>query len=143
MEEQWSIPAGTRTIKFIIMGERISGIDNDSYLDELFLHLNLASDSCSQYVPPLVSVKKPDGNRTPKIYPNPVSGQAIVNIPGTAHNQLMIRLYDSGGKLVKEYPNVAPPTFYFEKEDLPNGPYVMQIIGNNEVLHNIKFGLVD
>ena len=51
VQDSWAIPAGTRNIRFIIMGTRTAGTDNDSYFDELFLKLNLEGDSCSQYNP--------------------------------------------------------------------------------------------
>ena len=32
------------------MGERNSGVDNDSYIDDCFLRINLDADSCSYYI---------------------------------------------------------------------------------------------
>ena len=39
VQDTWAIPAGTRNIRFIIMGTRTTGTDNDSYFDELFLRV--------------------------------------------------------------------------------------------------------
>lgn len=45
------VPSGTRFIRFIIMGTRFSGADNDSYLDNIFLELLSGDFSCSPYAP--------------------------------------------------------------------------------------------
>jgi hypothetical protein len=47
-----SIPVGTRTIRFILMGKRNAGVDNDSYFDEIFLRLLQGDLSCDAYVSP-------------------------------------------------------------------------------------------
>ena len=46
------VPAGTRTIRFIIMGTRFAGTDNDSYLDNIFCKLFTGNLDCSTYAPP-------------------------------------------------------------------------------------------
>ena len=50
--EQASIPIGTRKIRLIIMGTRISGADNDSYFDEIFCRVRTLPSGCSQYLAP-------------------------------------------------------------------------------------------
>lgn len=47
-----SVPVNTRTIKFILMGTRFAGTDNDSYLDQLFLRLLRGDVTCGTYSPP-------------------------------------------------------------------------------------------
>ena len=44
-----AIPLGTRYVKFILMGQRNSGSDNDSYIDNAFLRISLSGDSCNAY----------------------------------------------------------------------------------------------
>ncbi|MBK9981776.1 MAG: metallophosphoesterase [Saprospiraceae bacterium] len=46
------VPSGTRFIRFIVMGTRYQGTDNDSYIDDLFLELLSGDFSCSPYAPP-------------------------------------------------------------------------------------------
>jgi MYXO-CTERM domain-containing protein len=47
--EDLPIPANTRSISFVIKGTRTNGIDNDSYLDALFLYVDTSSDGdCDQ-----------------------------------------------------------------------------------------------
>jgi hypothetical protein len=46
------VPIGTRTIRYIVMGTRYSGTDNDSYLDNIFCALYAGDLTCSAYNPP-------------------------------------------------------------------------------------------
>jgi hypothetical protein len=46
------VPPGTRTIRVNIMGTRLAGTDNDSYIDDIFLQLITAPSGCSAYAPP-------------------------------------------------------------------------------------------
>lgn len=72
------VPPGTRTIKYIVMGKRFSGVDNDSYLDNLFLQLFHGDFSCTSYQSPgplhgRIYVDKnaaanPDGKSWPTAY---------------------------------------------------------------------------
>lgn len=46
---QVEAPVGTRVIDFVMAGTRNSGTDNDSYLDEVGLHLLLESPDCAMF----------------------------------------------------------------------------------------------
>ena len=46
------VPIGTRTIRYILMGTRFSGVDNDSYADNIFCKLFTGDLDCSTYSPP-------------------------------------------------------------------------------------------
>ena len=46
------VPSGTRTIRYIIMGTRTAGTDNDSYFDNIFCKLLTGDLDCSSYAPP-------------------------------------------------------------------------------------------
>ena len=81
------------------MGERVSGVDNDSYIDDCYLKINLDADSCSYYIP--------DSNSTAiyrpkllnlKLYPNPVADIAMINIPYSESNHLSVRVISFEGK---------------------------------------------
>ena len=143
VNEQMAIPSGTRFIKYIMMGERLGGSDNDSYIDETFLKINLAADSCSYYNPNSTSTIQNLELLNLKLYPNPVSNTAIVNIPYTKNDHLSIRIIDIQGKLVKEYNHVHPPTFTFNTDEIKNGLYLLQIYGQEKNIGNIKFGVIE
>ncbi len=51
-EHTLTVPIGTRTIRYILMGTRTSGTDNDSYFDNIFLELLTGELTCSAYTPP-------------------------------------------------------------------------------------------
>lgn len=51
-EKSVIVPASTRFIRYIVMGTRFDGTDNDSYIDDLFLELQSGDFSCSPYAPP-------------------------------------------------------------------------------------------
>jgi acid phosphatase type 7 len=122
VQNTWAIPAGTRNIRYIIMGTRTAGTDNDSYFDELFLKLNLAGDSCSQYNPS-VNIRKEIETQQLKVYPNPVENTAILNVPNTNGAHLTLKLFNATGQIIKEYDHVHGPTFIFHREQLKSGLY--------------------
>ena len=143
VSENWLIPAGTRYIRYIMMGERVSGVDNDSYFDDCFLQLNLNADSCSYYIP--------DGNTeiiyTPtllniKMYPNPLSNISILNIPYTQSDHLRINIVNMAGKVIKEYNHVHPPSFILEKGDLSDGVYFVQVYDYKNLIGLLKFNVI-
>ncbi len=125
-QDSWAVPAGTRNIRFIIMGTRTSGADNDSYLDELFLKLNLNGDSCSQFD---ITAGIEPSNETEQllVYPNPVTNSAIVNIPNTNGEHLVAKLFNSSGQVVKEMHHVHGPTFTLNRGELATGMYFLVI----------------
>jgi len=51
-EMLFPVPAGTRTLRVNIMGTRLAGVDNDSYVDDVFLELTTAFEGCFSYEPP-------------------------------------------------------------------------------------------
>lgn len=133
------IPSGTKFIKYIMMGERNSGTDNDSYIDDTFLAINLSADSCSYYIPDTTENKKEVDLLNLILYPNPVINSAIVNIPYTKNDHLSVRIFDMRGKLVQSFPHVHPPTFTFNVNKMGVGLYLLQIYDNEEIIGNIKF----
>ena len=52
VDETIAIPIDTRTIRYIVMGTRFGGTDNDSYFDEIYCRISDGIDSCSAYVAP-------------------------------------------------------------------------------------------
>ena len=146
------------------MGTRNSGTDNDSYIDETFLKIDLSGVSCSQFildpedtiiVPIDTNTNPIDTNSNPidtntsisnqtqllnlKMYPNPVVNKSLLNIPYTKSNHLAIKVYDYKGRIVQEYKHIHPPTFYLEKDDLSTGTYLLQIFDNENIIGRIQF----
>lgn len=130
-QNSWAVPAGTRFIKYIMMGTRTSGTDNDSYLDELYLRLNLNGDSCSQYNP-AAGVENITTLQELKVYPNPVTTSAIINIPNTNGEHLKAKIFNTSGQVVKEMHHLHGPTFTINRGEMANGLYILMIYNNND-----------
>lgn len=125
-QDNWAVPAGTRNIRFIVMGTRTSGSDNDSYLDELYLKLNLNGDSCSQY-DVTTGIETNTENQQLLVYPNPITTSAIVNIPNTNGEHLIAKLYNTSGHIVKEMHHIHGPTFTINRGEVASGLYILVI----------------
>jgi acid phosphatase type 7 len=135
-----SIPVGTKAIKFIIMGTRFAGFDNDSYFDDLYLHLDLDADSCSHFNDTVSGFE--NGlirSKHLELYPNPFSESAILNIPYTSYKNLQVRIFNTNGELLRFYDQVDAPVFTFRKDDLSNGLYLLQLWNEHNILDQIKF----
>lgn len=124
-QNTWAVPAGTRFIKYIMMGTRTSGSDNDSYFDELYLKLNLNGDSCSQFSASSGIVNQE--LQKLNVYPNPMTTSAIVNIPNTNGEHLTAKLFNTSGEVVREMNHIHGPTFTIYKSDLSSGLYLLII----------------
>jgi hypothetical protein len=136
-QDNWAVPAGTRNIRFIIMGTRTSGADNDSYLDELFLKLNLNGDSCSQFD---ITAGMEPSKETQQllVYPNPVTTSAIVNIPNTEGEHLVAKLYNTSGNVVKEMHHIHGPTFTINRGEMAAGLYFLVIYKDDKQIGYAK-----
>jgi hypothetical protein len=136
-QDSWAVPAGTRNIRFIIMGTRTSGSDNDSYLDELYLKLNLNGDSCSQYNA-TSGIEPSKETEQLMVYPNPIIQSAMVNIPNTGGEHLIAKLFNSSGQVVKEIHHIHGPTFTLNRGDLATGMYFLVIYKNDKRIGHAK-----
>ena len=144
VNKESGIPAGTRYIKYIMMGERVSGSDNDSYIDDCYLKINLDADSCSYYISDSSSTIFYESELLNlRLYPNPFSNIAMINIPYNETNHLSIRIISVEGKKIQEYNHVHPPTFILNKGDMKNGIYFMQIFNKENIIGQVKFSVIE
>jgi hypothetical protein len=126
VQHSWAVPAGTRNIRYIMMGTRTSGTDNDSYFDEMYLKLNLNGDSCSQY-DITAGIESSNDIAQLQVYPNPVTSSSIVNIANTNGDHLIAKLFNTSGQVVKEIHHIHGPTFTLTRGDLADGMYFLVI----------------
>jgi hypothetical protein len=126
VQNSWAVPAGTRYIRYIMMGTRTSGTDNDSYFDEMYLKLNLNGDSCSQY-DITAGIESSNNIEQLQVYPNPVTSSSIVNIANTNGEHLIAKLFNTSGQVVKEIHHIHGPTFTLNRGDLADGMYFLVI----------------
>lgn len=94
VSETMLIPINTAFIRFEMKGTRVSGTDNDSYFDDLFLKVGTANTDCSViskvineavYIPEL------------KVAPNPIFGNANIYLPDNGNRSLILYLTDVEG----------------------------------------------
>ena len=139
----WATPIGTRKIKFLLMGERFSGNDNDSYVDNTFLQLNLNGDSCSTYNP--IENFSVEGFEplNLNIYPNPIKNSAMLTIRDAKSSHLSARIYNIRGEVVRTYTSFQAPSLIIQKGNLTNGFYLLELEEYNQLKAYVKFLIVD
>lgn len=144
VQSECNIPYGTKKIKYKMTGERFYGADNDSYIDDNFLKINplSASTDCSIYIESNTTI-----NEQPKfkitLNPNPLNEQSLLNIPYKKNHNVQIYIYNTLGRLEREYSQVHPPTFILKKENLKEGVYFLQVFDKKNNLGNIKFEIIE
>ncbi|MCF8463605.1 MAG: fibronectin type III domain-containing protein [Flavobacteriales bacterium] len=125
MSESMAVPAGTRTIRMILMGTRNVGSDNDSYFDEMFVKLDFGSQGCEQYT--AVGVEERIYNRGVHVYPNPFTDEATIEVlkPSKTGNY-RLELFDRSGRLVNTL-NSTSGKFTVDGKSFVAGMYFYQI----------------
>ena len=109
VDNHWAVPSGTRFIKYLIMGQRNAGQDNDSYIDDCFLKLNLDADSCSYYISDSSSSSIYESKLLNlRIYPNPISDISILNIPYSKSSHLSLSIINIEGKKIRDLQSCTP-----------------------------------
>ena len=126
------------------MGERNSGVDNDSYIDDCFLRINLDADSCSYYIADSSTTSTYHADLLNiKLYPNPVSNTSLLNIPYNKASHLQINIINITGEKVREYNHVHPPSFILNREGLSRGMKIIQILDQENIIGTVKFSIIE
>ncbi len=134
VQSSGGVPAGTRTVEFLISGTRNSGFDNDSYFDDLFLTIGDASSACDFTPGPLQVQNIAPASIT--VHPNPASDQAWIRIEGgtnIGHQGLGLRLINNVGQVVLEKSNISSEELILQQGPLPNGIYLVQLYNSRGV----------
>lgn len=123
--ESMAVPAGTRSVRMILMGTRNAGSDNDSYFDEVFVRLDLGSGGCEQFT--AVGVYEQLYNHGVRVYPNPMTDQATIEVLRPSRNtKYSLQLFDRSGRLVHSM-NSNTGTFQLDGNALATGMYFYQV----------------
>ncbi len=64
-----------------------------------------------------------------KIYPNPVSGQSIVEFSNPDNKKFDCFVFDISGRVLRYYSNITGSSFVFRKKGLTNGIYFIELRG--------------
>jgi len=115
-----TIPIGTRTVKTILKGNRITGSDNDSYFDAL--SIKLVELDC-----PTLGILENSENRAIKIYPNPSKDKLFYKSSATFKN---IVITDALGRSVLES-NFLYKESHIDISELSEGLYIITFINDN------------
>ncbi|MBL4586131.1 MAG: T9SS type A sorting domain-containing protein, partial [Flavobacteriales bacterium] len=125
MNETEAVPVGTETIRMILMGTRNAGTDNDCYFDDMFLKLSTGQSGCEEYVS--VGIAENNNNRGVRVYPNPFSDEAIIEVLKPSRNSnYELQLFDRTGRLVQSM-NSRSGRFSVSSENLAKGFYLYQV----------------
>lgn len=124
-EHSYPIPTATRYLRYLMMGTRHSGQDNDSYVDDAFMRVGLLGDSCSYYNPTTVARQAPAQTTLQvRLFPNPTTTAALVHVPNTEGRLLDVELYSARGVMLSGFRQMGP-TFTLQCEDLKPGLYLL------------------
>ncbi|HHG85392.1 MAG TPA: T9SS type A sorting domain-containing protein [Bacteroidetes bacterium] len=118
-----SIPPQTRYIHFILTGSRNSGLDNDAYLDDLYLNLNL--NGCQSFS---VTVEPPFRKQAEmRISPNPLLDAAKIEVAVPAGQKWEASLFDIQGKIVQQLAGDNCSNIKVLRNGLPAGTYTLKV----------------
>jgi len=134
--EHVGIPILTRTIQFELTGTRNSGVDNDSYFDDLFLRVGESTENCSQ----ILSV--PDNSfivPTLKVVPNPWVDSAEIILPKESYLEVKIIISNVLGKEVQCPVVYTDHKLIIKRGSLKEGVYFFVIKIGNSKIGNGKF----
>lgn len=120
-----SIPPLTRQIRFTMSGTRNSGTDNDSYIDDLYLHVIDGAISCNEYIVSIAENKQ----SILLVYPVPASESVNVTIDRN-YTGGTIAVYSVTGKLLFRKA-IASATEYIDCRPFSEGMYFIVVEKTN------------
>lgn len=125
MEESEALPAGTYTIRMILMGTRNVGTDNDSYFDEMFVKLELGTSGCEEFV--AVGIAERPNNKGVAVYPNPFTDEATIEVVKPSRNSTYsLAVFDRAGREIQRLQSTSGK-FIIQGSELSSGMYFYQV----------------
>lgn len=128
------IPAQTRQIQMMLSGTRISGTDNDSYFDDLFLQLGNLRDDCSVYVTRNreIAATVPDLQVTP----NPWKNTCRILLPATITAEPKLYLVNELGQKTPVLYQIEQDSLLLQRGNLPAGVYFFTVRAAGSLVGN-------
>jgi hypothetical protein len=122
-DETDTIPAGTRSVRFVMTGTRVSGTDNDSYLDDVFFELYTGTIDCDSYLQSSgISTGRIEGLR---IFPVPAKTSFNMEVPAEYLNSRLC-LTGLGGQILKWY-SVTSVCSDYSLAGISRGYYLVRV----------------
>ena len=123
-------------------GIQDGAIINDIYLDESnFLYLGLSNDVIQRSKEPtcdFTNIESPEEkDLNIRIYPNPMSDFAVINIENQRESEYSIKIFDVTGKELRTE-KISSNQHKFQRENLNSGLYFYQIESKNQMLKTGK-----
>ncbi len=130
----YPIPSGARYLRYLLMGTRHAGTDNDSYVDDASMRIVVLGDSCSHYNPLSSASYLPEGRSalSVRIFPNPAHDAAVVHVVGTEDHLVELRLYTVRGELLTGFRQTGS-VFSLSCEGLKPGLYLLMVRDGDRV----------
>lgn len=136
MYMEWvDIPPLARTIRFVMIGTRNNGQDNDSYFDELFLAVGNEADECEQFSTTTVNVDIP----TLDVVPNPWVNQTSISIPFINASELQVTITNTLGQRMSVPVTISDNEMIIKRGALVSGTYFFIIHKGKEYIGQGKF----
>ncbi|MBF25497.1 MAG: hypothetical protein CMP49_03140 [Flavobacteriales bacterium] len=142
VQNSCNIPFDTKKIKYIMTGERISGTDNDSYIDDAFLLVGSLYEDCSIYTESISSIQTFIEQKI-TINPNQLKNESVLNIPYSNYHSVNIQIYDSFGQLVENHKHIHPPSFIIKKNNMSSGNYYIRVTSEEKIIGNVRFQIIN
>lgn len=125
LNENADVPPLCRQIRFVLMGTRNAGNDNDSYFDELFLKID--TTQCTQSVS--IDYAQLIESQL-SVFPNPVNEELTIIYKNYVQT-VPYQIADVLGKIVMEG-ELTGKRSKIEVSALPKGTYFLQVKGGNQ-----------
>ncbi|MCF6308265.1 MAG: fibronectin type III domain-containing protein [Flavobacteriaceae bacterium] len=123
INELEEIPISTRTIQMELTGTRNSGVDNDSYFDDLFIKVGELSENCSQ----ILAINNVSITPTLKVIPNPWVSEVEILLPKSLLTNITLELSNSLGQKINSNFEYKNNSLIIKRGSLKTGVYFFVI----------------
>ena len=138
---EWAtIPKLTRMIRVQITGTRNNGLDNDSYLDDLFLKLGNRDTNC-RTITAVKNINEPFISEL-SISSNPMISHSIVHLPKHITGNVSLYMTDYRGLKYRVIYTRSANTIIVEKGNLTTGNYIVWLRKGNRLVGKGKIAVI-
>ena len=130
------IPEFTRVIQMELKGTRNSGVDNDSYFDDLFLRVGPVSEGCDEVISTLGDILFIPSL---EVYPNPIKKRGTIQLPWGDYSRLELDVVNTLGQKVSCSFHREDDQLIFQMDDLPSGGYLFFVRNHDDLIGRGKF----
>ncbi len=137
IDQTANIPINTQFIQFTLMGTRNSGLDNDSYFDDLFLKIGQINDDCGAGIDGIHTATEPVEDLI--VTPNPFSTIGVIHFSSNNYTQFQFNIKNSLGQIVHSAVDIQSDQIIIHKEKMSSGLYYFEILSKNKLIGKGQF----